>query len=368
MKHSIVVFFLFFLVIGCKENYTEDPLQYFESKHDIYAETIELDNELHGIPGWSIVYDFPLIVVSEGTNMLDKKFFLINLEDKSLKKFINYGRGDCEFIVSFASSINAKEKTFTFFENVKKAYYKVYLDSLKTSGNSFEYCPEKIEIPFVSQGQSRFYVDLKPIDNRYYLGYMGEVTDSMYTVIDTKKDTTYNFCSIPNLPGLSQNEIISGKRLFRGNIFIAPTKHKIALISQPTLIEILDWENGTLSRKKSIEFFRYKFKINHEYKSISRRGFGNKEGFVIGDVTDKFIYVGYSGHTEEEMAKMGVYPSVFYVLVFDWDGNPIKRYDLNRTVIGMVVDKDDSGMYGISLGSPEIPQINLVHYNFNHLE
>src|SRR5690606_3206559 len=193
--------------------------------------------------------------------------------------------------------------------------------------------------------------------------YLNETSDSMYTVFDLKDGTSYDKYAFPRLKGLSKKEMEVGRRLFWGYTHVSPDKEKIALIAQPTLVELMGWKDGQLTRKKRIEFFRYRFNLDYEGNRISRRGFHNKEGFLLGDVTDNFVYVGYCGYTEEEMAKMGVYPSAFYVLVFDWEGNPVKSYSLDRTIIALVAKEDDSGMYGISIGAESI---DVVEYDFNH--
>lgn len=348
--------------VGCGNKYPDDPLKFFEPSEEISGQVVVLDGALHGVPGWSVEYDHPIMVVVETRYLNDKKFFVIDLEQKTVKKVVNHGRGDCEFNNVFLNSLDHKAGYFTFFDNDKKANYKVLLDSISSHDNTYTYCPEKIILQGENQNPTRFF-DLRAIDERYTLGYLNETSDSMYTVFDLKDGTSYDKYAFPRLKGLSKKEMEVGRRLFWGYTHVSPDKEKIALIAQPTLVELMGWKDGQLTRKKRIEFFRYRFNLDYEGNRISRRGFHNKEGFLLGDVTDNFVYVGYCGYTEEEMAKMGVYPSAFYVLVFDWEGNPVKSYSLDRTIIALVAKEDDSGMYGISIGAESI---DVVEYDFNH--
>jgi hypothetical protein len=69
----------------------------------------------------------------------------------------------------------------------------------------------------------------------------------------------------------------------------------------------------------------------------------SKYAFFDAYVTNQFIYVLYSGTTK---------PMADQILVFDWDGNPVKRYTLDKSLIYFAFKKADNGfdVFGFSNG------------------
>ncbi|MFV0505961.1 MAG: BF3164 family lipoprotein [Bacteroidales bacterium] len=64
-----------------------------------------------------------------------------------------------------------------------------------------------------------------------------------------------------------------------------------------------------------------------------------RKTFLSGAVTDKYIYLAYSGLSYAEREDMNYCK---YVYVFDWDGNPIKKLNLNKRILGLAVSNDET--------------------------
>ena len=78
----------------------------------------------------------------------------------------------------------------------------------------------------------------------------------------------------------------------------------------------------------------------------------NKNGFFDVATSDELIYAIYSGKSFEEAG-----PSLDeceYLMIFDWDGNPVGCYKLNVPLYAICYSKQDRLLYGIPLGEEEI--------------
>lgn len=67
--------------------------------------------------------------------------------------------------------------------------------------------------------------------------------------------------------------------------------------------------------------------------------------------TNKFIYGLYSGKTHAELrtSERRVSDYGYYIHVWDWDGNPIAKYELPDPVFGFAVTNDDKHVFCSSL-------------------
>ena len=96
-----------------------------------------------------------------------------------------------------------------------------------------------------------------------------------------------------------------------------------------------------------------KFDVYFEQKNNSSQYYMGKNmktrrGFVGGTVTDKYIYMVYSGHKIEDRSKEDRFKFQHgkTVFVYDWEGNPVKKLILDRLIGGCLgVSKDDKTLY-----------------------
>lgn len=78
-------------------------------------------------------------------------------------------------------------------------------------------------------------------------------------------------------------------------------------------------------------------------------------GFVGGTVTNKYIYMCYSGLlTESENAY-----SAKFIYVYDWDGNPVRKLNLDKYVDSIEVSGDDKTLYAYDAELGFIIQANI---------
>lgn len=88
---------------------------------------------------------------------------------------------------------------------------------------------------------------------------------------------------------------------------------------------------------------------------------GNRNGFIAADVTNKYIYSLYSGKVINDSSIAELTKSFLskYIYVFDWEGKPIKRYELDQEVRSIAVDEKNNILYAASYQGGEP---NLIKY------
>lgn len=72
----------------------------------------------------------------------------------------------------------------------------------------------------------------------------------------------------------------------------------------------------------------------------------NKAGFCAVDCDDQYVYVLYSGKTFNQSGLLNHHCD--NLLVYDWDGNPVKRYLLDIPLFSMRYNSKNHSIYGIA--------------------
>ena len=80
------------------------------------------------------------------------------------------------------------------------------------------------------------------------------------------------------------------------------------------------------------------------------------EGYKAVDCDDNFIFAIYSGRTRQSHG--GKAEHCEHLLVYDWEGNPVKRYILCVAIHTMRYNKENNCIYGLA----ENPEGVLVEY------
>ena len=104
-------------------------------------------------------------------------------------------------------------------------------------------------------------------------------------------------------------------------------------------------------------------KIYYEPKVISMSGEmispahdgEETKGFFSAESTEDLIYLLYSGRTWNEYSD--AYSECSHLLVYDWDGNPVRRYELEKTINSIYLH--EGRIYGTSMH----PEARIYVYN-----
>lgn len=135
----------------------------------------------------------------------------------------------------------------------------------------------------------------------------------------------------------------SWKHAQEGFLFLRPQGGKIVLASRfSDRIEIFDLVAKTSKLIKGPENFDFAFEpVEVAGMEMSMRTDKTRFAFTNGAVTDRFIYLLYSGRQHE--TEMPNDNEIIYV--YSWDGKPVKKLKLDRPVMSFTVSDDDTIIY-----------------------
>ena len=127
-------------------------------------------------------------------------------------------------------------------------------------------------------------------------------------------------------------------------LFLKPSKNKCVLAYRFTdRIELVDLDSrkSTIIRGQDMFEPRMKVMTRRNGTKIAYPGDESREAYVRGQVTDKYIYLLYSGNLPGgENLFYGK-----YIHVYDWDGKPVKRLELDNYTKDIAVTANDSLLY-----------------------
>ncbi|MBP3833630.1 MAG: hypothetical protein ILA03_06705 [Bacteroidaceae bacterium] len=269
---------------------------------------------------------------------------VLNPQKGTIKKGVNRGSGPGEIILS--EGFYKMESTTGLIENNRMMLYK-----LNVSTDSVYLTPHIDYNSFQFLYNPAFYNDriISTAFNdsvwiRYYEG------NRLVSTID--------------YPHFEETEHLSGGDMAWAFIsmrfrFKPDGKRAVGALQSGCLISFFDCTESGISESVQHKYFPLDF----AYTGKESRSIGEtpdcRVGFCGLTCTDNYIYALYSGKTMENLT------SAFrasHVFVYDWEGRPVKRYELEKELFGDIgVDEDAGILYGISYD----PEGCIIEYKLN---
>jgi len=264
----------------------------------------------------------------------EKDFFFYNysIKNKSLSKgFLKYGRGPGEVLGAFSTGINSKT-LWVYDITLKKV---IAFDRNKVLLQ--EKNPAFQEYPI---DNSFYQIDLK--DDLTFLSVGNIQSKHKIQHIDLKSSKTISeYGTFDNIP----NDIpfTTYKSMQDGFLFTRPSGDKTVFFNLYTdKVEIFNSKKQVISQTIGPEGFEADMDV-YDRDQQSRAAVNTKTRFAFlnGAVTQKFIYLLYSGN---------LYHSEFLdygneIFVYDWEGNPVKKLLLDRHINSFTVTADNNIIY-----------------------
>lgn len=148
------------------------------------------------------------------------------------------------------------------------------------------------------------------------------------------------------------------KMAYESFLFLKPTGDKCALACRyADQVEIVDLTTQQSKIIKGPEGYEPNVIVmkGNDGKDLAARGPDTRYAFVQGKVTNKYIYLLYSGNNHQsDHLWFGK-----YIYVYDWNGNPVQRLELKDYVSDFVVTQDDSRIYTYDPATKYIMTANL---------
>lgn len=290
--------------------------------------------------------DSTLIILNGSGN---KKFFFYNYSLKSKKisnGYLHLGRGPGEGIGIWASGI-CSDRLWAFDFTTKKILTvnkkEILLDSFSSSFNEYTFKTRYYRLDFINS--SSFYT----VSNQLSTYKVQEIDFISGNLIK-------EFGEFGNIP--SDMPLDLCKDVYTSYIYSNPSKKKLVVPYRFTdVVEIYDLKTETSIAIQGPENFDVDFNFGEDkdYGFFMLATDKTKKAFVNGAVTNEYIYLIYSGHFDEE--ERGSYGK--YIFVYDWEGNPIKKIELDCYIYSLAVSEDNKTIYSQNVDTGYLVQAKI---------
>lgn len=329
----IFLFSVFVFLASCNSQSNDNEI--LKSKKLKVSDSILFPTEF-------VLFDNLLIISDYG----DTDYFkLIDVKsDKVVKQFGRLGDGPCELKPnSILQKVN--DSTLGVFDRQNFTYLEFPLDNADSIFCHNETKKFDFNIQKLIKLDSEIYLGVGLYDGRYIL-----TNSSNYSIDSVFIEYPFN----NDLPISFEEKAM----LFQGNFTNNLDKSRIAFATRSSpVLDILSFEDNKIQLIKRIQGSNLPVFASENSGTMIGATLDNSNvwGFLSITSSDSYLYVLYSGkRTDEEYQISDV------VMVYDWDGNLIKRITLDQEVSEIVVDGNDNYLIGyLDDGKSNLFQFNL---------
>lgn len=186
-----------------------------------------------------------------------------------------------------------------------------------------------------------FYYSVQLMDSLTFLGAGAYDSRSKIEEVDLRSGkVTGALGSFDNVP--KDIPFNSWKNAYESFLFTRPTGDKSVLACRfADQVEVFDLKTKKSRLIKGPD--KYEAALDPIVVSgmdMAQRNENTRFAFLNGMTTQNYIYLLYSGHHEGEHINTGK-----YIYVYDWEGNPIKKFQVDRYITCFTISNDDKMMY-----------------------
>ncbi len=276
----------------------------------------------------------------------NKIFKLYDLRTGNLlSNFINKGKGPNEMLFPHLLNYYDSDCFTTFDSNSKEL---IYFSLNEIRNQNFQF-PRKEKIEFTTK---KSFVTKSQLLNDSMLLCTGFFEKGQYCLYNLNSKNNEYFL---NYPYDEKHKIETNETkglAFQGEISVKPDRKKFANATDG-IIEICELQSA------GIKLISRKIFYLPEYQVIQNQAARNSSqpySFHSITSTDSFVFMIYSGRSMKEFGEE--YYAGNNLLVFDWEGNPVINFILDRYLKRFVLDVSQMKIYGYCTnpisGEPEI--------------
>ncbi|MDR0973337.1 MAG: TolB-like 6-bladed beta-propeller domain-containing protein [Prevotellaceae bacterium] len=276
-----------------------------------------------------------------------------NTKDSTMIRGISYGQGPGELLPSI--KFRDRRDTLFIYDTNRNQYYTV------DENDKYLYISKYKTYPARGKDAERTF-DVRFLPNGYITtGLQGDAWLATYDNRDSLLTTiTYpRYPSFENVPNRELGFVYSGSI-----VILSPDERKIISASRNgSSLFFGTIEEGNRIREvkrwdyQEPELKRVRISENDYAHALT---INTIEGFTGVACTDKYVYAVYSGRTVATHG-LGLQNNGEYLLVYDWDGNPVRHYVLEIPLRSVGYEEETGTLYGIS----QDPEGALVEYKLN---
>ena len=258
------------------------------------------------------------------------QFKVLNRSTLKYKQGVDYGNGPGELIAP-APFVRESEGMTTYEINKNKRY--LIVEDSDSTLHVEEYQDVGVE-SIISPAFHDNYMAAKSFRGESWIKYY----------MDDKEICSYGFPDFTETRYLTTSELTD---VFRsGNQQFKPDGTKLAVtISNGCVLAIFDCDGNTIKERALWKYFPPVFVKTSEDYTPTAVSMKCRTGFAGLECTDSFVYTLYAGKIVGDDVNKAWHGS--HVFVYDWDGNPVAHYELEKELFAFGIDEKEELLYGI---------------------
>ena len=330
MKKYINILILYFILshcIGCNKDKISDLKKDFPTMELITAiDSIDLESKGLLLPFNVRSFDSCFVFSNIRTK---NNVTILNRYNSEVKDLLYSGEGPNEILQYIPIQNNQNE--FLFADRVRGKVFKLNLSDY-THSLLFEF-PDTI---------NRFF-SLATIDTTTMIG-TGLFDKGRFLFVNKKDDTYRYMCTYPENHEISSLSDYQKSALFAGTLIAVSPSADRFVAAYKGLIDFYQLERkGELSLIKHKYYHFPLFGIPEKGPVIAHKK-SETTGFLSLGYDSNMIYLLYSNSSFQEKGAETFSGNT--LLTFNWNGNPIKKYVLDKYLLSIHVEKDT--IWGVS--------------------
>ena len=325
-EYKYIVSLLFVFLFSCQiRKQSEDVLEY-SVQHELLLEDEFVIGKVRSM---ALMDDsVPIVVNTQAENV----FQLLDYKKRDIRGYADWGQGPNEFLFP-TSLFVAKDNMVTFWDINRRRYSAVQIahgDTVVKFNHLFEV------------RDSLFHFEMLPVLDGQFVA-AGIYEDYRLVLLDKNGNFRKGFGECPfrddeerQVSGMIRSEIYQGK--------LAVNRSGAKLVHALLRADVLSFyevSNGDLQLKSE----RINAYPNYQYNSVAMP-LSSPVYYLDVCATNQYVYALYSGRNYEDSKDKAFMGKV--IKVYDWNGNIVKKLNLDIEIKVMCISQDDKKIYGIA--------------------
>lgn len=346
MKTEKILLFMFSLLglAQCNhyQEYPDNPLAVFDEVVTLEAKDTITPASLLGSPITNIFNHKNHIFLA--TNIKNRYgMAIVNKKNENVTSYtLKIGKGPYELIKPSHIRQDPIEAALNIFDKGQYIYFQYPFNRLLSKGIAKPdtlFSNNTTKQPVVLQplklGNKHFFTTAMSDEGRFvYFNEQGEMINTMFGFPDDSKHQK----KANQVKVLAYQTYLAAQP--NGKHFASATAHGV-------ILDFFKTKGEHVNKIKSISFFKPDYRVKNSGGSYSAPINGNsKHGILDVASTHNYFYVLYPDKLVKAMFSKGRFLGE-YVLVFTWQGKPVKAFQLRHDASAIGVDRNSNKLYTV---------------------